>query len=238
MVEGDEPPSAVARPQVRVLLINADVASAVPLAEALRRVRFDVTMVADGVISLRAAMDADLILVDLGAADVARAELCRRLRRALDMPIVGLVAGGESDRAQILDFGADDCVSKPFGVAELVARMGAVLRRYPFRHVERFTEPVQEVDGLRIDHRTRSVRVYGVEVALTRKEFDLLAILARHAGAVVMREQIMETVWGVRQTWGSTKTLDVHVASLRRKLDEPSRIVTLRRIGYRLNVNV
>jgi DNA-binding response OmpR family regulator len=128
------------------------------------------------------------------------------------------------------EVGADDYIVKPFGIRELIARVRAVARRSsPSFDVE----GPQRVGTLEIDRRTRRVRVDGAEVSLTPKEFDLLALIGADAGAVVSREQIMDEVWDPHW-YGPTKTLDVHVASLRKKLGDPGIIETIRRVGFRL----
>jgi DNA-binding response OmpR family regulator len=132
--------------------------------------------------------------------------------------------------------GADDYVVKPFGFRELVARIGAVLRRSSsgLAGATDTDRKVQQFSRLRIDHRSRRVDVDGREVTLSRKEFDLLARLAETPGAVVRRDRIIEEVWD-EHWWGSTKTLDVHIASLRKKLGDPAFIATIRGVGYRLD---
>jgi DNA-binding response OmpR family regulator len=132
--------------------------------------------------------------------------------------------------------GADDYVVKPFGFRELVARIGAVLRRgrLGLAGVTDDDRKVQEFTRLRIDHRSRRVTVDRREITLSRKEFDLLARLAESPGTVVRRDRIIEEVWD-EHWWGSTKTLDVHIASLRKKLGDPAFIATIRGVGYRLD---
>jgi DNA-binding response OmpR family regulator len=227
----------MAHAAVRLLLIEDEDAISIPLAEGLARQDFDVTIARSGTEGLALADGADLILLDLGLPDLHGADVCRLLKRQTDAPIIVLTARGEErDRVQLLDIGADDYVVKPFGFAELVARIGAVLRRSrPDR------EPkgdaglgVQKIGALSIDHRARQVFVDGREVSLSPKEFELLAKLAEDPGAVVRRERIVEEVWD-ENWWGSTKTLDVHIGTLRKKLGDPSLIVTVRRVGYRLD---
>jgi two-component system response regulator RegX3 len=144
--------------------------------------------------------------------------------------------GDERDRVRLLEMGADDYVVKPFGFRELVARIGAVLRRsnVALAGATDADRRVQQFSHLRIDHRSRRVDVDGRDVALSRKEFDLLARLAETPGTVVRRDRIIEEVWD-EHWWGSTKTLDVHIASLRKKLGDPAIIATIRGVGYRLD---
>ncbi len=154
-----------------------------------------------------------------------------------DAPIIVLTArGDERDRVRLLEMGADDYVVKPFGFRELVARIGAVLRRSSvgLAGATDADRKVQQFSRMRIDHRSRRVVVDGRDVALSRKEFDLLARLAETPGTVVRRDRIIEEVWD-EHWWGSTKTLDVHIASLRKKLGDPAFIATIRGVGYRLD---
>jgi two-component system, OmpR family, response regulator RegX3 len=227
----------VSEAAVRILLIEDEASIAEPLADGLRRERFDVTIARNGADGLARAAAADLILLDLGLPDVDGADVCRLLHAQGAVPIIVLTArGDEHDRVRLLEIGADDYVVKPFGFRELVARIGAVLRR---SHASLAGAPADEAEvhdygPLQIDHRARRVTLSGREITLSRKEFDLLARLAEDAGAVVRRERIIEEVWD-EHWWGSTKTLDVHIASLRKKLGDPSLIVTIRGVGYRLD---
>jgi DNA-binding response OmpR family regulator len=231
--------STVPAPPVTILLIEDDDAIATPLAEGLTRASFVVTVARSGTEGLAAAPGADLVLLDLGLPDVDGADVCRLLLAQSDAPIIVLTArGDERDRVRLLEMGADDYVVKPFGFRELVARIGAVLRRSSvgLTGATDADRKVQQFSRLRIDHRSRRVDVDGRDVALSRKEFDLLARLAETPGTVVRRDRIIEEVWD-EHWWGSTKTLDVHIASLRKKLGDPSLIVTIRRVGYRLDVD-
>jgi two-component system, OmpR family, response regulator RegX3 len=217
---------------VHLLVVEDDEAIAVPLVRGLERSGYEVTHVATG----RDALDAvgvegvaDLVLLDLGLPDLDGYEVCRQLRAASGVPIIVVTArGDEGDRVLGLELGADDYVVKPFGIRELVARVRAVSRRT-------VAEPAgpQRIGGLEIDRRTRRVAVEGREVALAPKEFELLALLADDPGAVVGRAEIMDEVWDPHW-YGPTKTLDVHVASLRRKLGDPRWIETVRGVGFRL----
>jgi DNA-binding response OmpR family regulator len=169
------------------------------------------------------------VVLDLGLPDVDGFELCRRLREGGNIPILILTArDDEVDRIVGLELGADDYLTKPFSPRELVARTRAVLRR---------TEPgaggIVEVGELRIDLRGRTVALAGSSVALRTLEFELLAELARSAGHVVKRDRLLERVWGLSFA-GGTRTVDVHVAQLRKKLGRPDLIQTVRGVGYRL----
>jgi DNA-binding response OmpR family regulator len=217
----------------RLLVVEDDDAIAVPLEEGLRREGFAVERVVTGEAALRAS-EADLVLLDLGLPDLEGTEVCRRLRERSSTPIIVLTArGDELDRVLLLELGADDYVVKPFGFRELVARIRAVLRRSAVLLAD--ADAVQRVGTLGIDRRARRVTLAGEELRLAPKEFDLLAKLAEDAGAVVRREDIIAEVWD-EHWWGSTKTLDVHVNALRRKLGDPRWITAVRGVGYRLEV--
>jgi two-component system response regulator RegX3 len=229
--------STVPAPPVNILLIEDDDAIATPLAEGLTRAAFAVTVARTGAEGLAAAAGADLVLLDLGLPDLDGADVCRLLLTQSDAPIIVLTArGDERDRVRLLEMGADDYVVKPFGFREVVARIGAVLRRSSvgLAGATDADRKVQQFSRLRIDHRSRRVVVDGRDVALSRKEFDLLARLAETPGTVVRRDRIIEEVWD-EHWWGSTKTLDVHIASLRKKLGDPGFIATIRGVGYRLD---
>ncbi len=218
---------------VKLLVVEDDASIAQPLSVALRREGFDVALAATG----RDAIDApavDLVLLDLGLPDLDGHVVCREIRSRSSVPIIVVSArGDEIDRVTLLELGADDYVVKPFGARELVARIRAVLRRSNGDNAAT-AEPV-EIDGLRIDRRSHQVSIDGESIALTPKEYDLLDCLACDPGAVVAREQIMEQVWD-ENWWGSTKTLDVHVASLRKKIGA-ERVVTIRGVGFALGVD-
>ena len=173
----------------------------------------------------------DLVLLDLGLPDLEGRVVCQELRSRGSVPIIVVTARGEEfDRVMLLELGADDYLVKPFGFRELVARMRAVLRRV---HIDiAAPSPVITVGSLTIDQRTRAVSFESRPVVLTPKEYDLLVCLAADAGAVRSREQLIHDVWD-ENWWGSTKTLDVHVASLRKKL-RPELIETVRTVGYRI----
>ncbi len=216
---------------MRVLLVEDDEPIAESLTRGLSRYGFEVRWVRTGTEALADTGEAAIVLVDLGLPDMDGLDVCRELRARGDVPIIVISArSDEVDRVVGLEIGADDYVTKPFGVREVVARMRAVLRRVqpPAK------EPSPEEHGrLRIDRRGRRVRLDGAEVDLTPKEFDLLVFLAEEPGAVFTREQIMEAVWD--ENWfGPTKTLDVHVGVLRRKLGDAASLETVRGVGFRL----
>ena len=171
------------------------------------------------------------VVLDLGLPDVDGFELCRRLRGDRDVPILILTARDEeADRVIGLELGADDYLTKPFSPRELVARVRAVLRRAEPGPSE---SRVVEVGELRVDLRARSATLAGSALALRTLEFELLAELARNAGLVVRRDRLLERVWEMSFA-GGTRTVDVHVAQLRKKLGRPDLIQTVRGVGYRL----
>ena len=215
---------------MRLLVVEDDDAIAVPLVEGLLGAGYSVDRAATGTEALARVAHADLVLLDLGLPDMDGSEVCRQVRKTSAVPIIVVSArGDESDRVLGLELGADDYLVKPFGLRELVARVRAVSRRAA-------SDPdqlLQRIGAVEIDRRTRRVTVDEREVALSPKEFDLLSLLGQDPGAVVSREQIMDEVWDPHW-YGPTRTLDVHVASLRKKLGDPGLIETVRRVGFRL----
>jgi two-component system response regulator RegX3 len=217
---------------MRLLVVEDDRTIADPLRTGLLREGFEVALVDTGAGAL-AAENYDLVLLDLGLPDLDGRVVCRQLRERSGIPIIVVTArGDEIDRVILLELGADDYVVKPFGFRELVARIRAVLRRTTGAEAQAPAEARIEVGLLLIDTRTRLVTYDGRSVALTPKEHDLLVYLAHDPAAVHTREQIIENVWD-ENWWGSTKTLDVHIASLRKKL-APEAIETVRGVGFRL----
>jgi two-component system, OmpR family, response regulator RegX3 len=215
---------------VRLLIVEDDPTISGPLRTGLVREGFDVDIVSTGAGALTAAT-VDLVLLDLNLPDLDGRAVCRELRERSAVPIVVVTASDdEIDRVTLLELGADDYVVKPFGFRELVARIRAVLRRTA--GVQPPTQERIRYGDLEIDPRTRTVTFGGRTVDTTPKEYDLLLYLASDAGAVRTREQVMRDVWD-EHWWGSTKTLDVHVASLRKKL-HPDAVETVRGVGFRL----
>jgi DNA-binding response OmpR family regulator len=215
---------------MHLLVVEDEDAIAEPLVEGLIAEGFDVTRVGTG----REALDAppaDLVLLDVRLPDIDGFAVCRELRSRSDVPIIMVTAKGEEiDRVVGLELGADDYVVKPFGLRELVARIRAVVRRTSNRADPRETLVVGDLE---IDVPARRAMLGGRELKLTLKEFDLLALLASEPGVVVDRERILRDVWDT--TWyGSSKTVDVHVAALRKKLGDPTLIETVRGVGLRL----
>jgi two-component system, OmpR family, response regulator RegX3 len=221
----------------RILFVEDEASIYEPFSKALRRNGFEPVVARTAAEALQSAdrLDPDLVLLDLNLPDGDGSDVCRTLRRDSDVPIVMLTARGtEMDRVLGLELGADDYVVKPFSSRELISRIRAVLRR---PRVDDKPEASMAVGELEIDPGARSVLLAGKPVPLARKEFDLLAELARHAGHVVKREDLMSRVWDVNW-FGSTKTLDVHIRTLRRKLGDdsgdPRFIETVRGVGFRL----
>ena len=215
---------------MRLLLVEDDPTISEPLVEGLQREGFDVVVASTGASAL-AADPVDRVLLDLGLPDLEGRVVCQGLRAASAVPIIVVTArSDEFDRVVLLEMGADDYVVKPFGFRELVARIRAVLRRTSQAGAPP-APAVLVVGELSIDSRQRAVSFGGATVMLTPTEYDLLACLASDAGAVKTREQLMREVWD-EHWWGSTKTLDVHIASLRRKLTSDV-IETVRSVGYR-----
>jgi DNA-binding response OmpR family regulator len=213
---------------MRILLVEDDVHIAGPLDEALRRRGYDVTAVRT---AAQAASGAgfDLVLLDLGLPDGDGLTVCRELRARARVGIIVLTArAGESERVAGLRAGADDYVVKPFSMTELHARIEAVLRRSSGAA----TEPTTSRGAVVLAAARRVAHVGGRSLGLTRKEFDLLVVLARQNDAVVTRDQLMLEVW--HSAWPSTgRSLDVHVGTLRAKLGSGAVIETVRGVGYR-----
>ncbi len=215
---------------MNILLVEDDNSIAEPLTLGLERDGFTVTRARTGGEAL-AIEEPEFVLLDLGLPDCDGADVCRALRGRGDTPIIVITArADEIDRVVLLELGADDYMVKPFGFRELRARIRAVQRRSQPR-VE--SSPAVGTERLEIDRRTRRVLLDGEEMQLTPKEFDLLAFLATDPGAVHTRNDILEGVWDTHW-YGPTKTLDVHVAALRKKLGDPRWIETVRGVGFRL----
>jgi len=214
---------------VRILIVEDDDAIAKPLTDGLRREGFEVTRVATGEEALERPLP-DLVLLDLRLPGIDGTEVCRRLRARSDVPIIVVTAKGEEvDRVVGLELGADDYIVKPFGFRELLARIRAVMRR-----VHPGSDRSHILLGeLEIDVRARRASLRDQPLGLTTKEFDLLALLASEPGSVVPRQRILREVWDT-DWFGPTKTVDVHVASLRKKLGDPAWIETVRGVGLRL----
>ena len=214
----------------RVLVVEDDPGIATQLVRGLTRAGYETGSVTTG----QAALDwpvPDVVLLDLGLPDIDGIEVCRRLRQSGDAAIIVVTARGEeTDRVLALDEGADDYLIKPFGLAELLARIRAVLRRsrQPAGHPQ-----VLQHGALTVDLRTHKVTVSGQQIAVTPKEFAILECLASDPGRVVSRQEMLERAWD-EHWYGPTKVLDVHMAALRRKLGDPGIIETVYGHGFRL----
>jgi DNA-binding response OmpR family regulator len=214
---------------VSVLVVEDDPGIATQLVRGLERAGYIADSVPVGAEALRRP-PADVVLLDLGLPDIDGVDVCRQLRQASDSAIIVVTARGEeSDRVLALDEGADDYLVKPFGLAELLARIRAVLRRGQ----RAASGELLRHGPLSVDLRTRKVTVHGAPVSLTPKEFAILECLAADPGRLVSRQEIVERAWD-EHWYGPTKVLDVHMAALRRKLGVPSLIETVYGHGFRL----
>ena len=229
----------MADPQPTVLIVEDEDSFVEALVVGLKREGFLVQVARDGITAL-ALFDAvrpDLVLLDVMLPSLSGVDVCREIRSRSRTPIIMVTAkSSEIDTVVGLEVGADDYVTKPYRLRELVARMRAVLRRAPRPHDEDGNGAVVEVGDVRLDPERHEVTIRGDEVALPLKEFDLLEILLDNAGRVLTRDLLIDRVWGSNYV-GDTKTLDVHIKRLRSKLEQdpsnPRRIVTIRGLGYR-----
>jgi two-component system response regulator RegX3 len=220
-----------------ILLVEDEESITAPLSEALRREGFEprVAGTAAEALELAESTDPDLVLLDVMLPDGSGFDVCRELRARSRVPIIMLTArGDEADRVAGLEVGADDYVIKPFSAREVAARIRAVLRRAAPQPEER--SGAIEVGDVRLDAAKHEATLDGRPLELSRKEFDVLRLLMENAGAVVKRERLLEEVWDTNW-FGSTKTLDVHISALRKKLGddpaEPRYIHTVRGVGFR-----
>ncbi len=230
-------------PQRTILLVEDEETLARAVAFTLEREGYRMLTAADGAVGLAMAREAkpDLLLLDVMLPNIDGFDLCRILRRETTMPILMLTAKvDEVDRIVGLELGADDYLTKPFSMRELVARIKALFRRIEMDLTEKGkvqSQPVLDSDGLRLDPAARVVTLRGKPVSLRPKEFDLLAFLLGNAGIVFSRDVLLERVWGYEYT-GDTRTVDVHVRWLREKIEDdpgrPRRLVTMRGVGYKL----
>ncbi|TQM10112.1 DNA-binding response OmpR family regulator [Pseudonocardia kunmingensis] len=217
---------------VRVLVVEDDDGVAGAVVEALGTQGHDVERVARAVEVWARVRDADLVLLDLGLPDADGLDVLRRLRRIATTPVLVLTArDAERDVVRGLRLGADDYLVKPVRLRELLARVDAVVRRTTSAAGPAVS--TVEVEDVRIDMAARRATVAEREIALTAKEFDILAALARRPGAAVSRQQLLDEVWGDAYL-AVSRSLDVHLASLRQKLGRPGLLATIRGFGYRL----
>jgi two-component system response regulator RegX3 len=227
-------------PDATVLLVEDEDSFVEALTVGLKREGFRVQTARDGAeaLDLFDVVKPDLVLLDVMLPKISGVDVCRELRRRSTVPIIMVTAkGSEIDTVVGLEVGADDSVTKPYRLRELVARMRAVLRRRPVDRSSRTgSGEVLEVGDVRLDPERHEVEVRGEQVKLPLKEFELLEILLTNAGRVLTRDTLIDRVWGTDYV-GDTKTLDVHVKRLRAKVEDdpavPTRIVTIRGLGYK-----
>jgi two-component system response regulator RegX3 len=226
-------------PDATVLLVEDEDSFVEALTVGLRREGFRVQTAHDGAEALEMfdVVKPDLVLLDVMLPKVSGVDVCRELRRRSTVPIIMVTAkGSEIDTVVGLEVGADDYVTKPYRLRELVARIRAVLRRRPADSSRAASGEVLEVGDVRLDPERHEVEIRGEQVKLPLKEFELLEILLANAGRVLPRDTLIDRVWGTDYV-GDTKTLDVHVKRLRAKVEPdpamPTRIVTIRGLGYK-----
>jgi DNA-binding response OmpR family regulator len=221
---------------MQVLLAESDKQSGEELRLALRRHGYEMEVADSGASALRSYGEYDLILLDLELPDIDGLEVCRTIRQESDIPIISFTGHtAEIDRVLSLQAGSDDCIVKPFGMRELLARMDAVMRRAAVR-VRR--DRAITYGSLRIDGEGRQIFLAGEVVKVTRKEFDLLYLLASQPSMVFTREELMRQVWGAKTSGGVlganlSRTIDTHVSSIRSKLGSSDWIITVRGVGFR-----
>jgi DNA-binding response OmpR family regulator len=223
-------PAPATRKALRVLIVENDARAAQALSQGLRRHGHHTTAVATGSKALQRYRDADMVLLDLDLPDLDGLEVCRAIRVASGVPVIAVTARAtELDRVLGLQAGADDYISKPYGFRELLARIEAVMRRVEPQ------QPIAQVitsGALRIDAGTRELRLGGRRIEATRKEFDLLHLLASQPEKVISRKQLMMQIWD--DSWSRPgRTIDTHVSSLRSKLGSAGWIITVRGVGFR-----
>ncbi|MBO1805477.1 response regulator transcription factor [Leucobacter ruminantium] len=220
---------------MKILIVEDDERVADALGAYLRQAGYTTVRAADGASALEAVgPDTEAVLLDLGLPDMDGLDVCRRIRGFSGVPIIVATARSHvEERIRGLHAGADDFVVKPYDVRELIARIEAVTRRTHALPVDSEETSGIDIDGIYFDFVNRLVLAGDTPVDLTPKEFDIVAVLARYPGVVVPRDRIIREVWGT--DWnGFSRSLEVHVGSIRRKLDRPSLIATVRGVGYRL----
>lgn len=224
---------------MRILLIEDDPAVASGVADGLRGAGFQVLHVGTGAEGVQKALEGDgpdVVLLDLGLPDVDGYDVCRSIRNTSQVPIIVISArDDEIDRVVGLELGADDYVTKPFGIRELVARIRAVTRRTGAEGNTSKSQEVQTIGPLAIDRRSQRLHINGEEVALTATEFELLSVLAEDPGAVYRRTELLERVWST-SLYVTPKTVDAHIAAVRKKIGHPEWIEAVRGVGFRLEI--
>ncbi|WP_053386806.1 response regulator transcription factor [Leucobacter japonicus] len=225
-----------------ILLVEDEESISRPLSFLLEREGYRVTVVDDGAeaVTTFAAVQPDLVLLDLMLPSLPGTEVCRAIRQTSQAPVIMLTAkDSEIDIVVGLELGADDYITKPYSTRELLARVRAALRRSGSTEEERvddFDALVLDELGIRLDSERHAVAVRGDEIAMPLREFELLEMLMRHAGRVLTRGQLIDRVWGSNY-YGDTKTLDVHIKRIRARIEEepskPKLISTVRGVGYR-----
>jgi DNA-binding response OmpR family regulator len=222
--------------QVRILVVEDDDGIALPIVESLRQLGWSALHVSSGTSAVQEATKGglDCIVLDLGLPDIDGDEVVRQIRSFSQVPIVVASARpDESDRILSLELGADDYLVKPFGVRELIARIRAVHRRNSPEAATAGLDDQRQIGSLCLSSKTRVVTVDGAAIQLTPREFDVLEYLAQEPGTVYRREAMLSDIWDINW-YGSTKTLDAHVASLRKKLGSHNWIESVRGVGFRL----
>jgi DNA-binding response OmpR family regulator len=225
----------------KVLIVEDDVNLLETLKYNLRKEGYDVVTASDGEQAIEAARreNPDLLILDVMLPKMSGFEVCRVLRQEMIVPILMLTAkADETDKIVGLEIGADDYMTKPFSIRELLARVRAMLRRTKMTEASSATGPVSiKIGDLEVDIARHQASLSGVVLELSPKEFDLLAFLAKNKGLVFSREQLLEKVWGYDYA-GDTRTVDVHIRWLRQKIEAdpayPERLVTVRGTGYKL----
>ncbi len=226
----------------RVLVVEDEDSIRDAVSFMLRKEGYEVITAADGIAAVNAyeRENVELILLDLMLPGMSGTDVCRQIRQTSSVPIIMLTAkDSEIDKVVGLELGADDYVTKPFSTRELTARIKAVLRRGSIREAAN-DDAIISAGPVRIDVERHEVSIAGASASLPLKEFDLLALLARNAGRVLTRAQLIERVWGSDYV-GDTKTLDVHVKRLRSKIEQdpahPQYLITIRGLGYKFDSN-
>jgi DNA-binding response OmpR family regulator len=227
--------------ETKILIVEDDSSLREALRYNLQKESYRVLATADGEQAIEVARreKPDLIILDIMLPKISGFEVCRILRKEMTVPILVLTAKvEETDKIVGLEIGADDYMTKPFSMRELLARVGAILRRAKIAETQLADKQILfKIGDLEVDIAHHRILLAGVALELTPKEFDLLAFLARNKGLVFSREQLLEKVWGYDYA-GDTRTVDVHIRWLRQKIENdpshPKHLITIRGIGYKL----